>query len=46
MYTARLGEVICVLHAFQKKAHHGVSTPQHDLDLVARRLRIAKAIGG
>jgi phage-related protein len=24
MYTARLGEVIYVLHAFKKKAHHGV----------------------
>lgn len=44
MYVARLGEVIYVLHAFQKKAHRGVATPQRELDLIAERLRIAKAI--
>ena len=44
MYTARLGDVIYVLHAFQKKAHSGVTTPKHELDLVARRLHLAKEI--
>ena len=44
MYTAKLGDVIYVLHAFQKKAHHGIATPQRELDLIARRLRAAKGI--
>lgn len=44
MYTARLGEVIYVLHAFEKKAHHGIATPQRELSLIAERLGIAKAI--
>ena len=44
MYTARLGEVIYVLHAFQKKAHHGIATPQRDLKLVFDRLQLAKTL--
>jgi phage-related protein len=44
MYTVRLGEVIYVLHTFQKKAHHGISTPKRELELVAERLRIAKTL--
>jgi phage-related protein len=44
MYTARLGEVIYVLLAFQKKAHHGIATPQRERSLIAERLRVAKAI--
>ncbi len=44
MYTTRLGEVIYVLHAFKKKAHHGIATPSRELKLVGERLAIAKAI--
>ena len=44
MYTVRLGEVIYVLHTFQKKAHHGIATPKRELELIAQRLRIAKTI--
>ena len=44
MYTVRLGEVIYVLHTFQKKAHHGIATPKRELELIAARLRIAKTI--
>jgi phage-related protein len=44
MYTARLGEVIYVLHAFKKKGHHGIATPSRELKLVGERLGIAKAI--
>jgi phage-related protein len=43
-YTARLGEVIYVLHAFKKKVHHGIATPPRELELIAARLQIAKAI--
>ena len=44
MYTTRLGEVIYVLHTFQKKAHQGTETPKRELDLIAKRLRLAKEI--
>ncbi|MBV9439129.1 MAG: hypothetical protein JOZ24_03970 [Candidatus Eremiobacteraeota bacterium] len=36
--------MIYVLHAFQKKAHHGIATPQGELNVIGERLRIAKAI--
>lgn len=42
IYTARFKHAIYVLHAFQKKSKSGVSTPQTDLDLVKRRLKVAK----
>lgn len=44
MYVAKLGEVIYVLCAFQKKATRGIATPKHLLDRVAERLRQARAI--
>ena len=44
MYTAKLGDTIYVLHAFQKKAHRGIATPKHDLDVIAQRLRAAKNV--
>jgi phage-related protein len=44
MYTTRLGEVIYVLHAFKKKAHHGIATPARELEVIAARLGTAKAI--
>lgn len=44
MYTAKLGDTIYVLHAFQKKAHRGIATPKHELDVVAQRLRAAKKV--
>ena len=44
MYAAKLGDVIYVLHAFQKKAHHGPTTPKRELDLIEQRLRAAKEI--
>ncbi len=44
MYTTQVGEVIYVLHAFKKKAHHGASTPKQHLALIERRLRAAKEV--
>jgi len=41
VYTVRFAKVIYVLHAFQKKSPRGIKTAQTDIDLVARRLRIA-----
>ncbi|MGI9437078.1 MAG: type II toxin-antitoxin system RelE/ParE family toxin [Geminicoccaceae bacterium] len=42
VYTVRFEAVVYVLHAFQKKSPKGIRTDQRDVDLVARRLRIAQ----
>ena len=44
MYVAKLGKVIYVLAAFQKKAVKGIATPKVLLDRVTDRLRQARAI--
>lgn len=44
MYVAKLGGVIYVLCAFQKKATKGVATSKHVLDRVLERLKQARAI--
>ena len=38
VYTVQFADTIYVLHAFQKKAKRGISTPKKDIDLVRRRL--------
>ena len=42
IYTVRFKGVIYVLHAFQKKSPKGIKTAQVDVDLVARRLKVAQ----
>jgi phage-related protein len=42
VYTVRFVAVIYVLHSFQKKAKTGIATPKRELDVVRRRLKIAK----
>ena len=42
VYTVRFREVVYVLHAFQKKSPRGSKTAQADVDLIARRLRVAQ----
>jgi phage-related protein len=42
VYTVRLAGRVYVLHAFQKKSRHGISTPKADIDLVKARLRRAE----
>lgn len=44
VYVVRLSNRVYVLHAFQKKAKHGVATPQTEIDLIKRRLKQALAI--
>lgn len=39
-----LADRVYVLHAFQKKARHGIATPQTELDLIKRRVKQAVAI--
>ena len=42
VYTVKFKGVVYVLHAFQKKSKHGISTPQKDVDMIRRRLRQAE----
>ncbi len=44
VYTVRFQEAIYVLHAFQKKSKHGVSTPKADVDLILKRYDTAVAM--
>ena len=39
VYTVKLADAIYVLHVFQKKSKRGIATPQHDIDLIKKRLR-------
>ncbi len=42
VYTAKIGKKIYVLHAFQKKSTKGIKTPKKEIDLIKKRLRLAK----
>jgi phage-related protein len=42
VYTVRFKGAVYVLHAFQKKSKKGAKTPQHEIDLVRERLRLAE----
>lgn len=42
VYTVKFKGAVYVLHAFQKKSKSGIKTPKPDLDLVERRLKMAK----
>lgn len=42
VYTVRFANAIYVLHAFQKKSKTGSKTPQEEIDLVERRLKVAE----
>lgn len=42
VYTVKLAGVIYVLHAFQKKSKKGAKTPQHEIEVVRKRLKLAE----
>lgn len=42
VYTVRFAQRLYVLHVFQKKSRHGISTPPADLRLIQTRLRQAE----
>jgi phage-related protein len=46
VYITQLGEAVYVLHAFQKKATSGIATSQRELDLIRRRLQVARNLAG
>ena|SRR5215207_8494164 len=41
VYTAKIGVVVAVLHAFKKKSTSGIATPQHEIKLIRDRYRAA-----
>ena len=42
VYTVRFEGAVYVLHAFQKKSPHGIATSWRDIELVAKRLQVAR----
>ena len=46
VYVVQFKEAIYVLHAFQKKSKSGTATPQHEIDLIKKRLRLARKLAG
>lgn len=44
VYSVELGDVLYVLHCFQKKSKKGAETPKADVDLIESRLKAARAL--
>jgi len=42
VYTVRFRRAVYVLHCFQKKSRRGSQTPKTDVELVSRRLSLAR----
>ncbi|MGK7892773.1 MAG: type II toxin-antitoxin system RelE/ParE family toxin, partial [Xenococcus sp. (in: cyanobacteria)] len=42
VYTVKFGDLVYILHAFQKKSKKGIQTPKQDLDLIKKRLKEAE----
>jgi len=46
VHVVHLGGAIYVLHAFLKKAKSGIATPKRELDMIRRRLQLARRLAG
>ena len=44
VYTFKLGTKIYVLHVFKKKSTKGIATPKKDMDVIQKRLEVAKEL--
>lgn len=44
VYTVKIGNIVYILHCFQKKSKQGIKTPKQEIDLVKQRLREAESI--
>jgi phage-related protein len=42
VYTVKMADFVYVLHVFQKKSKQGIKTPQADIDLINKRLKMAE----
>ncbi len=43
VYTVKIAGRVYVLHCFQKKSMHGISTPKPDMDVIRERLKAVEA---
>jgi phage-related protein len=46
VYVVHFQNAVYVLHAFQKKAKSGISTPQREIELIRQRLKLARNLAG
>jgi len=44
VYVVRLKNAVYALHTFQKKSKSGIATPLREIEMIRRRLRVARAI--
>ena len=44
VYAVKIGERVYVLHCFQKKSKSGIKTPKEEINLIKRRLRMAREL--
>jgi phage-related protein len=42
VYTVCFGDVVYVLHVFQKRSKRGIATPKKELELIRKRLKLAE----
>ena len=42
VYVINIGDMIYMLHVFQKKSKKGIETPKPDMDIIRARLKLAK----
>ena len=42
--TVKIGNLVYVLHCFQKKSKHDIKTPKQEIDLIKQRFREAELI--
>jgi len=42
VYTVKFGDIVYVLHAFQKKSKRGIATPKQEIQLIRARLKLAR----
>ncbi len=40
VYAVKLADAVWVVHAFQKKSKTGIKTPQQEVDLIRKRLKL------
>ena len=43
VFTVKFCDAVYVIHCFQKKSTHGISTPKPDMDVIRERLKAAEA---
>ena len=44
VYTVNIGDVIYVLHSFQKKSKSGIGTPREEIEIITARYKQAVAM--